>query len=234
MAEGVADLGLVQLTGSDLLLPSDLVDEFTDFTAPSEPTYALVSWIDGIHLLQRDLGRLLDPACPGRNGRRRRLVLRHRLFPFVQCSNISSVVGCAQSSAELCGGNDSVAGELSFFSIGVGDVDKARAFYGALFGWGFGEPPAGKGAVIETSNVPGGIHGGDPGASPYLFFVVDDIDAAATQVRELGGTIETLEGEEDHEDRTSTAKFGRFRLCRDDQGSSFGLHQPPSVTSPPP
>jgi hypothetical protein len=23
------------------------------------------------------------------------------------------------------------------------------------------------------------------------------------------------------------ARFGRFKLCRDDQGSGFGLHQPP-------
>jgi hypothetical protein len=27
----------------------------------------------------------------------------------------------------------------------------------------------------------------------------------------------------------SVALWGRFRLCRDDQGSPFGLHQPPSA-----
>lgn len=43
------------------LLPSDLADEFEAFTAPTDPEYALVGWIDGIHLLHRDLGRLLDP-----------------------------------------------------------------------------------------------------------------------------------------------------------------------------
>ncbi len=121
-----------------------------------------------------------------------------------------------------------MAGELSFFSIGVGDADKARAFYGALFGWGFAEPPSGKGAVIETSNIPGGIHGGDPGASPYLFFRVDEIEAAAARVRELGGRIEEIDAEDD--DEASIARFGRFKLCRDDQGSSFGLHQPPSAS----
>jgi uncharacterized protein len=26
----------------------------------------------------------------------------------------------------------------------------------------------------------------------------------------------------------SVARFGRFKLCRDDQGSPFGLHQPPA------
>jgi predicted enzyme related to lactoylglutathione lyase len=120
-----------------------------------------------------------------------------------------------------------MAGELSFFSIGVGDADKARAFYGALFGWGFAEPPAGKGAVIETSNIPGGIHGCDPGASPYLFFRVDQIEAAAARVRELGGQIEEID---EKDDDASIATFGRFKLCRDDQGSSFGLHQPPRAS----
>jgi uncharacterized protein len=28
------------------------------------------------------------------------------------------------------------------------------------------------------------------------------------------------------EDEESDARFGRFKLCRDDQGSPFGLHQP--------
>lgn len=121
-----------------------------------------------------------------------------------------------------------MAGEVSFFSIGVSDADKARAFYGALFGWGFAESPSGKGAVIETINIPGGIHGGDPGASPYLFFSVDDIEAAAARVRELGGRIGETDDEND--DEASIARFGRFKLCRDDQGSSFGLHQPPSAS----
>jgi uncharacterized protein len=30
-------------------------------------------------------------------------------------------------------------------------------------------------------------------------------------------------------DEQSTARFGRFKLCRDDQGSAFGLHQPPEA-----
>jgi len=48
---------------------------------------------------------------------------------------------------------------------------------------------------------------------------------AITRVRELGGEVEetNVEG-----DAASTARFGRFKLCRDDQGSPFGLHEPPS------
>jgi uncharacterized protein len=117
-----------------------------------------------------------------------------------------------------------VSGEVSFFEIGVGDPDAARAFYGALFGWEFSDPPAGTGAAVETPNVPGGIHGGDPGASPYLFFRVDDLDAALAQVRALGGEVTSHDPGGDPE---SVARFGRFAFCADDQGSHFGLHEPP-------
>jgi uncharacterized protein len=116
-----------------------------------------------------------------------------------------------------------MSGEVSFFSIGVADAEKARAFYGTLFGWRFSEPPSGAGAVIETANVPGGIHGGDAGASPYLFFRVDDLDAALARVRELGGDV----AHHDPSDPQTIARFGRFALCTDDQGSGFGLHEPP-------
>jgi predicted enzyme related to lactoylglutathione lyase len=113
---------------------------------------------------------------------------------------------------------------FSFFELGVEDAERGRAFYEGLFGWRFTPGPSGNGFQIETSGGPGGIHGGDPGASPYVFFPVDDMDAALARVLELGGTVDDMDVEGDEE---SAARFGRFKLCRDDQGSPFGLHQPP-------
>jgi predicted enzyme related to lactoylglutathione lyase len=118
-----------------------------------------------------------------------------------------------------------MTGELSFFEIGVADATKAREFYGALFGWKLSDGPSGQGAVIETPNVPGGMHGGDQGGGVYVFFAVPDLDAAVERVRELGGEAEPIPGDNSSE---NAAKFGRFMLCRDDQGSAFGLHQPPA------
>jgi predicted enzyme related to lactoylglutathione lyase len=117
-----------------------------------------------------------------------------------------------------------LTGELAFFELGVDDVERGRAFYGELFGWRF-EPGPGDGFLIATP-VPGGIHGGDPAASPYLFFAVDDIEEAIDRVRDLGGTIEDVDIGNDEE---SIARFGHFRICRDDQGSPFGLHQAPNT-----
>lgn len=57
-----APLDLVTLPGTDLLIPHQLADELSDFTIPTEPWYALLAGIDGLHLLHRDLARLVDPA----------------------------------------------------------------------------------------------------------------------------------------------------------------------------
>jgi predicted enzyme related to lactoylglutathione lyase len=120
-----------------------------------------------------------------------------------------------------------MAGEPSWFEIGVADATKARAFYGGLLGWQFETGPAGDdsaGAVIRTPGIDGGLHGGDEGASPYLFFRVDDMDAALERVAQLGGKVEPAPDV----DPDQESEFGRFALCRDDQGSPFGLHEPPA------
>jgi hypothetical protein len=117
-----------------------------------------------------------------------------------------------------------LSGELAFVEFGVDDVEKGQVFYSGLFGWKFEPGPSGQGYVISLPNVGAGIHGSDPGAAPYVFFRVDDIDAAVEKVLELGGTVDDTDVEGDDE---SIATFGRFKLCKDDQGSPFGLHQPP-------
>jgi predicted enzyme related to lactoylglutathione lyase len=118
-----------------------------------------------------------------------------------------------------------MAGEVAFFELGVEDVERGRAFYEGLFGWRFETGPSGQGFTIGAGPVPGGMHGGDKGAAPYLFFRVGDMEAAVERVRELGGVVEEMDVQGDEE---SVARWGRFKLCRDDQGSPFGLHQPPT------
>ncbi|MFD9962897.1 DNA glycosylase AlkZ-like family protein [Amycolatopsis sp. NPDC058986] len=71
--KAVEALELVPVGEPDLVLPKELSDEFAEFTEPDEPRYALLAGVDGIHLLHRDMGRLLDPAdaarkTPGGNG----------------------------------------------------------------------------------------------------------------------------------------------------------------------
>jgi predicted enzyme related to lactoylglutathione lyase len=116
-----------------------------------------------------------------------------------------------------------MAGEVSFFELGVKQAAPAREFYGGLFGWRMTAGPSGEesGFHIETPNISGGLHAGDEGGGPYIFFRVDDIETAAARVRELGGEAEFNE-------HSGPGPSGTFAFCRDNQGSSFGLHQPPS------
>ena len=114
-----------------------------------------------------------------------------------------------------------MAGGVSFFELGVGDPAKGREFYGELFGWTMAAGPSGenRGFQIQTENIRGGLHGDDQGAGPYLFFEVEDAEAAAERVRQLGGEAEFNE-------HSGPGPSGTFVFCRDDQGSAFGLHQP--------
>ncbi len=116
-----------------------------------------------------------------------------------------------------------MAGGVSFFGLGVGDPAKGREFYGELFGWTMAAGPSGQdhGFQIQTENIRGGLHGGDRGAEPYLFFEVEDAETAAERVRQLGGEAEFNE-------HSGPGPSGTFVFCRDDQGSPFGLHQPAS------
>lgn len=107
---------------------------------------------------------------------------------------------------------------LGYFTIDTPDVAKARAFYGALFGWAFDEdaskptyahvadsnPPFGFTKVERTSGV------------PNLYFRVDDIDAVCKRVSELGGKSAV----------PSESATGRSCAVCDDQGVSFSLWQP--------
>jgi predicted enzyme related to lactoylglutathione lyase len=119
-----------------------------------------------------------------------------------------------------------MAGELTFFEIGVEDTERGRAFDEGLFRWRFEAGPSGQGFAITAPNLPGGMHGGDTAASPYLFFRVDDIESAERRVRDLGGEVLEVDIEGDEQ---ATARFGPFRLCRDDQarGSACTSHHRP-------
>ncbi|GAA2721318.1 VOC family protein [Cellulomonas aerilata] len=126
-----------------------------------------------------------------------------------------------------------MVGEPAFVEIGVDDAERARVFYGEPFGWRSTPGPSGSGLLVERGTLTGGIHGGDPRAAPSVFFRVDDLGAAVDEVRALGGSTQSLadEGAADADAATDAATMetvrGRFVLCRDDQGSPFGLFEPP-------
>ena len=111
-----------------------------------------------------------------------------------------------------------MSGHPSHIELGVPDVDRARKFYEELFGWKYEGTE--NGASVETGGIPAGIHVDGRGPETIVFFAVDDIEAAARRIVELGGEVDEI-GED--------GETGRYLYsCRDDQGITFGLHQPPA------
>lgn len=112
---------------------------------------------------------------------------------------------------------------LGYFYFETPDVERAKTFYAALFGWTFEADwsnPAyahvrAAGAAGETAF---GIVKGEKKDFSHLFFQVADVDAACQRVTELGGRAAI----------PSDAPSGRNAIVSDDQGVSFGLWSPPA------
>lgn len=109
-----------------------------------------------------------------------------------------------------------MSGELVYFEIPAADGERARAFYGELFGWHFEESSNSPGYFMIPDATPlGGLSGGEESSSPRVFFGVEDVEAGVGRVRELGGEA----------DDPQEIPAGHFARCRDDQGTPFALWQ---------
>jgi uncharacterized protein len=115
-------------------------------------------------------------------------------------------------------------GALNWNELQTRDVEGAKAFYAAVFGWepddqefagmtytmfNVGDVPV-AGAMPTPSQVP------DEAPAFWLsYFTVEDCDASVAKVEELGGRVfgpaHTLEG------------VGRFAVVADPHGASFGV-----------
>jgi predicted enzyme related to lactoylglutathione lyase len=106
---------------------------------------------------------------------------------------------------------------------GVDDMDKARAFYGTLFGW---EIPEGSPDFLGyTSCTKDGhrVAGMAPKMSPEqptvwtVYLAVHDLEATLTKVRESGGQVVT--------DAMDVSDMGRMGLAVDPGGAMVGFWQ---------
>ena len=112
-----------------------------------------------------------------------------------------------------------MSNDVNYFEIGSPDAQAARAFYGGLFGWTFGEPsmPArysmvenDKGGLWDTSAM--------GGTSWAIFYVqVDNVQAALDRAQELGATV-----------AVPLVDNGQIEFAHlvDPHGSRFGIWKP--------
>lgn len=120
--------------------------------------------------------------------------------------------------------NGTRAGDISYISLGVPDLERARAFYGRVLGWRFasGQVDARAGQVDDVIPQIGLWSGPQPSGravrGAVLGFRVDDLDEAVAAVRAHGGTASEPRRE----------PYGLAADCRDNQGLEFYLHQLPA------
>lgn len=117
-----------------------------------------------------------------------------------------------------------VTGSPNWVDLGTPDLEGARAFYQGLFGWTFepgGPEVSGYGTFQrEGRTVAGGMAvPPEEGRSTWtLYFQTPDADAAATAVREGGGSVQL--------DPMDVLDLGRMALFTDPTGAGFGVWQP--------
>jgi len=70
-------------------------------------------------------------------------------------------------------------GDLVYFVIAAPDSQRARTFYGGLFGWDITPGNVEDGWQIGRSSPPGGMQGGADAGPPQVYFEVDDLAEAS-------------------------------------------------------
>jgi predicted enzyme related to lactoylglutathione lyase len=110
-------------------------------------------------------------------------------------------------------------GQIVHFEIPADDTSQGLQFWGSLFGWQFqGFPGPFEYHMTRVSETTGGaITDMEPGKRGLrVYFEVDDINAGAAQVNELGGQAKEARPIEN---------MGWFAICTDPHGNDFGLWQ---------
>jgi predicted enzyme related to lactoylglutathione lyase len=117
-----------------------------------------------------------------------------------------------------------VDAEPTLIEFPADDPERARRFWSSVLGQALDERGAGEGRGWQThdGSAPAvGVHerGRGPGDTFSLpYFAVGDLEATLRRVVELGGTV-IHPGEQ-------------WAICRDSEGSPFGLAAAPHVGSP--
>jgi uncharacterized protein len=120
-------------------------------------------------------------------------------------------------------------GTFCWSELATSDQTAAKAFYGGLFGWEADDRPMGDGVFYSMQLLDGKPVAAiasqprqqrDAGVPPLWnsYVSVDDADAAAARVKELGGAV--------HAPAFDVMTVGRMAVIQDPQGAFFMLWQP--------
>lgn len=120
-----------------------------------------------------------------------------------------------------------MAGEVVHLEIPADDTAQGREFWGGLFGWTFeAYPGPSEYHMTQIDDQTGAaITNMEPGKrGARVYFDVEDINAGAARVKELGGEAA---------EPMAVPSMGWFSTCTDPHGNEFGLWQSdPSAQAP--
>src|SRR5258706_11674567 len=117
-----------------------------------------------------------------------------------------------------------VSKSIVWFEIPADDVDRARSFYNALFGWKADKFPGPMDYWHFDTGGPdaspdGGLmkrqHPGQQGITSY--FNVSSVDQFSAKVEKLGGKICMP--------KTAVPQMGYFAICQDTENNTFALRE---------
>jgi predicted enzyme related to lactoylglutathione lyase len=115
-------------------------------------------------------------------------------------------------------------GTPAWIDLGIPDLDRAMAFYGALFGWEFEVGPPGSGRYTQCLlggwRVAALVPNPDPGATAFwwkVYLASADCDATARRITDAGGSLLV--------EPMDVLDQGRMAIARDPVGAQFGLWQ---------
>lgn len=115
--------------------------------------------------------------------------------------------------------------DFCWINVMTPEVGRARAFFGEVLGWSFGEMPGVPGGELirvggRTAGALMDLGAGafPPGTPPAIgvLLKVEDADAGVEKVRALGGAAE---------EPMDVLENGRMAICTDPTGAVFGLWQ---------
>lgn len=115
-----------------------------------------------------------------------------------------------------------MANPFVHLELNASDLNKAKAFYGELFGWQFQDNDMGPLGIYSTfkpdSGPGGGMYSSPQGDSGWLAYVgVDDIKSATEKARSLGAQVFVDSQEIPH--------IGWMTIMNDPTGSRIALFQ---------
>lgn len=113
-------------------------------------------------------------------------------------------------------------GTPTWIDLGIPDLDRAKEFYGALFGWDFETGPAEAGyytMCLLRGRPVAALMATEPTGAYWwnMYFAVDDCDATAERITQAGGTLVM--------EPMDVMEQGRMAMAIDPVGAQFGLWQ---------